>query len=121
MRARQKHQDCELHFRRIQLTISLKCSRKSDEPSVRAKSFRWICRTGFAENRERQLIELRCASCAVANRACHPVRNDCSMRRDNVDATALDWREILGGSKLWLIKMPAINQRGVSSQQLNRR
>ena len=43
------------------------------------------------------------------------------MRRGNVDATALEGRKILGGSNLWLIKMPAINERCVSSQQLNRR
>src|SRR5437867_13429610 len=98
MRARQEHQDGELHFRRIKLTITLKCSREADKPSVRAKTFRRICRAGFAEHRQRQLVELRCASCAVANRARHSFGNDCSMRRGNVDATALDWREILGGS-----------------------
>ena len=79
MRARQKHQYGETHFRGIKLTIALKRSGKSDEPSIRAKSFRRICRAGLAENRQRQLIELRAASRAVANRTSHPVRNDCSM------------------------------------------
>src|SRR5437660_12174654 len=120
MGARQKHQDGELHFRRIQLTTALKCSGKSDKPSIRAKSFRRIRRAGFAVNRQRQLVELRAASCAVADRTSHPFGNDCSMRRGNVDATALEGRKILGGSNLWLIKMPAINERCVSSQQLNR-
>ena len=43
------------------------------------------------------------------------------MRRGNIDATALDGRKILGASDLWLIKMTAINERCVGSQQLNRR
>src|SRR5437763_13763744 len=119
MRARQEHQHGQLHFRRIQLTTALKCSRETDKPTVGAKTFRRIRRAGLAENRQRQLVELRTASRAVANRTSHPIRNDCSMRRGNVDATALDGREILGGSDLWLIKMPAINERCVSSQQLN--
>src|ERR1041385_3895667 len=111
MRARQKHQDSELHLRRIELSITLKRSRKSNEPSVRAKSFWRIRRAGLADDRQRQLIEPRAASGAVANRARHPVGNDGSMRSSNVNATALDRREILGASNLWLIKMAAVNER----------
>src|SRR5256885_2591839 len=110
MRARQEHQYGQLHFRRIQLTTALKCSGKSDKPSIRAKSFRRIRRAGFAENRQRQLVELRAASCAVADRTSHPFGNDCSMRRGNVDATALEGRKILGGSHLLLVKKAPLNQ-----------
>src|SRR5205807_4348279 len=115
------HQHGQLHFRRIKLTTALKCSRETDKPTVGAKTFRRIRRAGLAENREWQLIELRAASRAVANRTSHSFGNDCSMRRGNIDATALDGRKILGASDLWLIKMTAINERCVGSQQLNRR
>src|ERR1700740_1311602 len=96
----QEYEHCQLHFGRIKLSIALKCSRKPDEPSIRAKSFRRIRRAGLAENRQRQSIELRAASCAVANRPSHPVGNDGSMRRSNVDLRTLDSIEIFGAGNL---------------------
>src|SRR5689334_7606633 len=121
MSTRQQDQHCELDARRIQLAAALKFSREANKPTIAARTFcRHRC-PGLAYDRERQRIESGSARGSVTDRTTHTIDDDCPMLCGDIDVGSFNRLKVIACGYLRFEEMPAIYQRRVSSQQLNRR